>query len=50
MKAKRIIFGLLACVTLLAVSCEPNNSAEGDNLYEPVSIDKATAEIDGGRG
>lgn len=34
MRAKRIIFGLLACVTLLAVSCEPNNSAEGDLIYE----------------
>jgi len=34
MKAKRIIFGLLACVTLLAVSCEPNNSADGDIIYE----------------
>jgi len=34
MKAKRIIFGLLACVTLLAVSCEPNNSAEGDPIFE----------------
>lgn len=41
MKVKRIIFGLLACVTLLAVSCEPNNSAEGDNLYEE-GIDKAS--------
>lgn len=34
MKAKRIIFGLLACVTLLAVSCEPNNSADGDPIFE----------------
>jgi len=39
MKAKRIIFGLLACVTLLAVSCEPNNSAEGDVIYEE-GVDK----------
>lgn len=41
MKAKRIIFGLLACVTLLAVSCEPNNSAEGDPIFEE-GIDKAS--------
>ena len=39
MKAKRFIFGLLACVTLLAVSCEPNNTAEEDDLYE-VGVDK----------
>lgn len=40
MKAKRFIFGLLACVTLLAVSCEPNNTAEEDDLYE-VGVDKS---------
>ncbi len=34
MKAKRIIFGLLACVTLMAVSCEPNSTADEDELYE----------------
>lgn len=39
MKAKRFIFGLLACVTLLAVSCEPNNTAEEDDLYE-VGVDR----------
>ncbi len=39
MKAKRILFGLLACVTLLAVSCEPNNSADGDPLFED-GVDK----------
>jgi len=39
MKAKRFIFGLLACVTLLAVSCEPNNTAEEDDLYE-IGVDK----------
>jgi len=39
MKAKRIIFGLLACLTLIAVSCEPNNSADGDNLFEE-GVDK----------
>jgi len=40
MKAKRIIFGVMACVTLLAVSCEPNNSADGDQLFEE-GIDKS---------
>jgi len=39
MKVKRIIFGLMAAVTLLAVSCEPNNTAEEDELYE-VGVDK----------
>lgn len=34
MKTKRIIFGLLACVTLIAVSCEPNSTADEDELYE----------------
>jgi hypothetical protein len=34
MKMKRLIFGILACVTLMAVSCEPNSTAEEDNLYE----------------
>ena len=35
---KRLIFGLLACVTLLAVSCE-SNTAEDDQLYED-GVDK----------
>jgi hypothetical protein len=39
MKVKRIIFGLLACVTLMAVSCEPNSTADEDELYE-VGVDK----------
>ncbi len=34
MNTKRILFGLLACVTLLAVSCEPNATADEDQLYE----------------
>jgi len=40
MKMKRLIFGLLACVTLVAVSCEPNNTADEDQLYEQ-GIDKS---------
>lgn len=39
MKVKQIIFGLLACVTLLAVACEPSNTADEDDLYEQ-GIDK----------
>lgn len=46
MKAKRFIFGLLACVTLLAVSCEPNNTAEEDELYE-VGIEKKHIRVPG---
>ena len=39
MKMKRIIFGLLACLTLVAVSCQPNSTADEDQLYE-VGLDK----------
>lgn len=46
---KKFVFGLLACVTLLAVSCETSSTADDDNIYETNSIDKKTAEIDGGR-
>lgn len=41
MKTKRIIFGLMATVTLIAVSCEPNTTAQEDELYE-VGIDKSS--------
>lgn len=34
MKMKRLFFGILACVTLLAVSCEPTSTADEDQLYE----------------
>lgn len=44
MKAKRFIFGLLACVTLLAVSCEPNNTSEEDDLYE-IGLDKSKVKL-----
>jgi len=40
MKMKRLIFGLLACVTLMAVSCEPNSTADEDQLYEQ-GVDKS---------
>ena len=39
MKMKRLLFGILACVTLMAVSCEPNSTADEDNLYEQ-GVDK----------
>ena len=34
MNTKKIIFGLLASVTLLAASCTPNTTADDDQLYE----------------
>ena len=40
---KKIVFGLLACVTLLAVSCETNSTAEDDSIYETHSVDKMEA-------
>ena len=39
MKMKRLLFGILACVTLMAVSCEPNSTADEDQLYEQ-GVDK----------
>ena len=39
MKANRIVFGLMACLLLVAVSCEPNSTAQEDDLYE-VGVDK----------
>ncbi len=37
---KKFVFGLLACVTLLAVSCESSSTAEEDALYEQ-GVDKS---------
>ena len=31
---KKVVFGLLACATLLTVSCETNDVAAEDNLYQ----------------
>ena len=39
MSTKKIIFGLLACVTFLAVSCETASTADEDQLYENQAID-----------
>jgi transposase-like protein len=36
---KKIVFGLLACVTLFVVSCETNDIAEEDAVYEQ-GVDK----------
>lgn len=44
MKTKRIIFGLLAFMTLLAVACEPNSTADEDELYE-VGVEKSDISI-----
>ena len=40
MNTKKIIFGMLACLSLLAVSCEPNSTADEDQLNE-VGIEKS---------
>lgn len=42
---KKLVFGLLACVTLLAVSCEPSNTAEEDSLYDTETIDKTRVKV-----
>ena len=39
MKMKKLIFGLVACISLMALSCEPNSTAEEDQLYEQ-GVDK----------
>jgi len=39
MKMKRLLFGVIACVTLMAVSCEPNSTTDEDQLYEQ-GVDK----------
>ena len=31
---RKIIFALIVSFTVLAVSCEPNTSAKGDEIYE----------------
>ncbi len=36
---KKVVFGLLACATLLTVSCETNDTASVDQLYEQ-GVDK----------
>ncbi len=41
MKANRIVFGIMTCLLLVAVSCEPNSTAQQDDLYE-VGIDKSS--------
>ena len=36
---KNLVFGLLACATLLAVSCDSNDVAADDTLYDK-GVDK----------
>ncbi|SDE28228.1 hypothetical protein SAMN05421636_104218 [Pricia antarctica] len=36
---KKVLFGLMACATLLVVSCESNDNANDDQLYEQ-GVDK----------
>lgn len=45
MKMKRLVFGLLACFTLMAVSCEPNSTAEEDQLYDNQTIDRTKIKV-----
>lgn len=41
---KKVVFGLLACVTLLAVSCETTDTSEDDQLYEQ-GIEKGSIKL-----
>ena len=45
MKMKKLVFGLLACVALMAVSCEPNSTAEEDQLYDTETIDRTKIKV-----
>ena len=40
---KKVVFGLLACATLLAVSCETTDTSSDDSLYQTHSVDKKEA-------
>jgi len=40
MKAKQIIFGLLACLVLVVVSCESSSTASEDALYEQEGVER----------
>ena len=44
MNTRKLFFGLLACVAMLAVSCTPNSSAD-DQLYEQESIDRTKIKV-----
>ncbi|MEM9143461.1 MAG: hypothetical protein AAGA86_10775 [Bacteroidota bacterium] len=47
MKMKRLVYGVVACVTLLAVSCEPNDTAEDAELYEQ-GVDRRNVRLEKG--
>ncbi len=36
---KKVVFGLMACASLLVISCETNDTANDDQLYEQ-GVDK----------
>ncbi|CAM3619606.1 hypothetical protein [Zobellia roscoffensis] len=38
---KKLVFGLLACVALLAVSCESSDVASDDSLYTEEGVDRS---------
>ncbi|MFD2606804.1 hypothetical protein ACFSSG_14965 [Euzebyella marina] len=40
---KKFVFGLMASVALLAVSCDSATTADDDSLYETHSVDKKKA-------
>jgi len=40
---KKVLFGLMACATLLVVSCESNDTSNDDSLYQTHSVDKKEA-------
>ena len=42
---KRLVFGLVACISLMALSCEPNSTAEEDQLYDNQTIDRTKVKI-----
>ena len=46
MKMKKLLFGLVACISLMALSCEPNSTADEDQLYEQ-GVDKTKITMPG---
>jgi len=45
MKMKKLLFGLVACISLMALSCEPNSTAEEDQLYDNQTIDRTKIKV-----
>ena len=42
---KKLLFGLVACISLMALSCEPNSTADEDQLYDTETIDRTKVKI-----